>query len=52
MDKIKDRTNHYTAYLVIQKIKKALEIMLGLLIVVLLWFIPLGILQFFGIGHS
>ena len=41
-----------TGYLIGQKIKKVLETILGIILVVFLWFIPLWLLNLLGIGHS
>lgn len=44
--------SYITGYLIGQKIRKALFVIIGLFIMVFFWIIPLWIFEFFGIGHS
>lgn len=44
--------NFAVGYLIGQKIRKVLKTSLGIVIAVLLWFIPLWLFNLLGIGHS
>ena len=48
----KEVHNFFFGYVIGQKIRKALEILLGIAIAVVLWCIPLWLFNFLGIGHS
>lgn len=48
----KEVHNFFFGYVIGQKIRKALEVLLGIAIAVLLWCIPLWLFNFLGIGHS
>lgn len=48
----KEIHNFFVGYFIGQKIKKALETSLGIIIAVLLWCIPLWVFGVLGIGHS
>lgn len=44
--------NFFVGYVIGQKIRKALGVLLGIAIAVLLWCVPLWLFNFLGIGHS
>ena len=48
----KEIHNFFGGYVIGQKIRKALRTALGIIIAVLLWFIPLWLFSLLGIGHS
>lgn len=48
----KEIENFFVGYVIGEKIRKALETCLGMIIAVILWCIPLWIFSVLGIGHA
>ena len=49
--KEKNAINFLTGYIIGEKIRKGIEVLLGLFIIVMLWIFPLWIFDFLGIGY-